>query len=72
MTNGTNSNKKEKWQVWYDPFVEDTYIILHVDEERQLLNISWQNYGMVLDVPKTQCEEDVYLKTLSRLERELF
>lgn len=71
MTNGTNSNKKEKWQVWYDPVVEDTYIILHVDNENELLNILWQHYGLVLHVQKTQCEEDTYVKTLSRLEREL-
>lgn len=66
-----DEDKVEIGQIWYDPFTLDYYTVLKFDKNSGLLTIQWESYGIITGVPITECVEDIYIRTLSRLEMAL-
>jgi hypothetical protein len=59
----------KKWTVWYDPFVEDYYVVLKTYKNRVILQ--WLRDGLIFRGFKSDCLEDRFIRVLTPLEKEL-
>lgn len=58
-----------KWAIWYDPWLDAYYVILKVRKEK--LTLQWLSSNNLCEAYKSQCSEDIFIKIMTPLEKEL-
>lgn len=67
------AEKKEsllkRWSVWYEPYVEDYYVVLKIYGKK--VTIQWLSDNKKYSGYKYECYDDVFIRMLTPLEKEL-
>lgn len=58
-------------QVYYDSFIMEEYTIVKISKDKINVTIQWNRGKVKLTIPKWECYEDIYIRDISSLEKEL-
>lgn len=56
-------------QIWYDSYLSDHYVVLSIDDYK--LEVYWMSYGIKTYTTFFECKDDVFIRYISPLEKEL-